>query len=241
MTSNKPTRPAIAGNKLVLVGAVLYLLEWVAIIGGGVDAPLGPGASGADLSSAYGGHAEAWGWAAGWFSVAEPGRLLIMVGLAVALTESGRRSRLMAAAVSAMAISVTVEIVVYAVVAAAAQGASGVPVGTLRLLDLVASELNLMIYAPMGISMLCAGLAMWRSGLFVQALPVLALVSGVAFVAIGAALGGPGRRDLVDPLSSAALLFWVWMLWTGILLWRRSTAAEEPVGTSGSADPVSIR
>jgi hypothetical protein len=241
MKSTKPTRPGIAGNKLVLVGAVLYLLEWVAIIGGGVDAPLGPGASSADLSSAYLGHAEAWGWAAGWFSVAEPGRVLIMVGLAVALSESGRRSRLMAAAVTTMAISVTSEIVVYAVVAAVAQGASGVSVGTLRLLDLVASELNLMIYGPLGISMLCAGLAMWRSGLFVRTLPVLALVSGVAFVAIGAALGGPAQRDLVDPLSAAALLFWVWMLWTGVLLWRRSSAAEESIVASHGADRVGIR
>ena len=111
--------------------------------------------------------------------------------------------------------------------AALAQGAPGVPVGTLRVLDLVAGDLNLMIYAPAGISMLCAGLAMWRSGLFVRALPLLALVCGAAFCVIGAALGAPDRRDLVDPVSSAALLFWVWMLWTGILLWQRRTARVE--------------
>lgn len=240
MTSSTPTRPAIAGNKIVLVGAVLYLLEWVAIIGGGVNAPVGLGASGADLRSAYGGHAEAWGWAAGWFSIAEPGRLLIMVGLAVALAESGRRSRLMLAAVTAMAVSVTVEIVVYAVVAAAAQGASGVPVGTLRLLDLVASQLNLMIYGPLGISLLCAGLAMWRAGLFVRALPVLALISGLAFFVIGAALGGPDQRDLVHPVSAAALLFWVWMLWTGILLWRRATVVGEHLDARHEAERVPL-
>ena len=227
MTSSTPTRPVIAGNSIVLVGAGLYLLEWVAIIGGGVNAPLGPGASGADLESAYRGHAEAYGWAAGWFSTVEPGRLLIMVGLALALSESGRRSRLMMVAVATMAVSVTLEVAVYAVVAALAQGAPGVPVGTLRVLDLVAGDLNLMIYAPAGISMLCAGLAMWRSGLFVRALPLLALVCGAAFCVIGAALGAPDRRDLVDPVSSAALLFWVWMLWTGILLWQRRTARVE--------------
>ena len=59
-------RPQLVGNRLVLVGAVLYLLEWVAIIAAGIGAPVGAAASTQDLLTAYVGHAQALGWPAGW-------------------------------------------------------------------------------------------------------------------------------------------------------------------------------
>ncbi len=38
--SEKPTRTdRLVGNRLVLIGTGMYLLEWVAIIGAQVDAP----------------------------------------------------------------------------------------------------------------------------------------------------------------------------------------------------------
>ncbi|MGH3508883.1 MAG: hypothetical protein ACRDPI_01470, partial [Nocardioidaceae bacterium] len=172
------SRPLI-GNRLVLAGAVLYLLEWVAIIAASVGVPVGAGVSVHDLTSAYSGHADAIGWAAGWFSVVELGRVLLMVGLRDALARSGKAHPMMDVAVVAMAVSVTVEIVVYAVSAGAAWSLErGGSVAVTRALDAVAFQTNLMIYGPMGFSVLCAGLAMWRSGLFGRALSALAMVGG---------------------------------------------------------------
>src|SRR5690348_12236251 len=80
----------LVGNRLVLTGAVLYLLEWVAIIAAGVSVPVGATAGAHDVISAYAGHADAIGWSAGWFCVVEVGRLLVMVGLRAALPDAGR-------------------------------------------------------------------------------------------------------------------------------------------------------
>lgn len=234
MTTTTPSRPAIAGNRLVLVGAILYLLEWVAIIGAGFDAPLGPGASTTDLLAAYHGHAEAYGWAAGWFGVVEIGRLLVMVGLAAALDPSGRRSALMQVAIVAMAVSCALEVASYAVVAATAAASTDASAAVVRTLDLVAYDLNLLLAGPFGISLLCAGVAMWRSDLFSKVLPVLPLVSGAAFCVLGVAFSSPSHHGLADGLTSAGLLFWVWIVWTGVILWRRTgwTGAEPPVAES---------
>src|SRR4051812_3045914 len=83
-------RASLVGNRLVLAGSVLYLLEWVAIVTASVSVPLGATASAADLAKSYAGNAEALGWAAGWFSVVLLGRILIMTGLRTALAASGR-------------------------------------------------------------------------------------------------------------------------------------------------------
>lgn len=212
---------ALTGNRLVLAGAVLYLLEWVAIIAAGVDVPLGASASAHDVLSAYAGHADALGWAAGWFSVVELGRVLLMVGLRAALADSGRPQRLMDVAVVAMAVSVALEVVVYAVAAGAAWALGhGGSAATTRTLDAVASSASEMLYGPLGVAMLCAGVAMWRSGLFPRVLCGLALVSGVACTAIGLALTAPRFAAVAGALSAAALLLWIWMLWTGVVCWR---------------------
>src|SRR4051794_31335435 len=113
-------RPVLVGNRLVLAGSVLYLLEWVAIVAASVDAPVGAATGGHDLASTYAGHAQALGWAAGWFSVVLLGRILIMTGLRAALVASGRPSPLMDLAVAAMVVSVALEIATYAIVAGTA-------------------------------------------------------------------------------------------------------------------------
>lgn len=212
---------ALTGNRLVLAGAVLYLLEWVAIIAAGVDVPLGASASAHDVLSAYAGHADALGWAAGWFSVVELGRVLLMVGLRAALADSGRPQRLMDVAVVAMAVSVALEVVVYAVAAGAASSLdNGGSAGTTRTLDAVASGISGMVYGPLGVSMLCAGVATWRSGLFSRSLCGLALVAGLACTTIGLALTAPRFAGAADTFSAAALLIWIWMIWTGVACWR---------------------
>ena len=224
------TRPsALVGNRLVLVGAVLYLLEWVAIIAASVDAPVGASVSGATLLSTYAGHADAYAWAAGWFSVVLLGRILIMTGLRTALVRSGRPQPLMDLAVGAMAVSVVIEIVTYALVAGTAWSVGhGGSAGAVRTMDSAAFVLDEMLWGALGVSLVCAGLSMWVSGLFSRILSGLAVLGGVLGVVDALAFTAPRSSGLADAVSSgAALPFWIWMLWTGVVLWRARPAPAE--------------
>lgn len=215
------SKRSLVGNRLVLIGGVVYLLEWVAIIAAHVNAPLGGAATAAEVASAYTGSTDAYAWAAGWFSVVLLGRILLMIGLREALADSGRPQRVMNLATAAMAVSVTVEIATYAIVAGAARSTDeGGSLATIRSIDAVAFELNNMIFGPLGVAVLCAGLAMWRSGLFNRVLPWIAIVSGVILALFGAALQAPSLSDVAAPLQVAAPLFWIWMIWTGVVCWR---------------------
>ena len=150
-----------------------------------------------------------------------------MTGLRTALAESGRPQPLMDLAVGAMVVSVALEIATYAVVAGIASSAGGD--GSARSLDAVAFHLNDMLYAPLGVSMLCAGAAMWLSGLFGRVLPGVALVGGAMATLIGLAFGSPRFANVVTGLGFAALLLWIWMLWTGVVCWRATSRGEASV------------
>lgn len=240
--SSPPRSRTLVGNRLVLAGALLYLLEWVAIIGAGVAVPVGANASPHDLADAYAGHADAIGWAAGWFCVVELGRVLLMVGLRSAHAESGRADRLMDAAVAAMAVSVALEIAVYAVASGSAWALGhGGSAGATRSLDAVAFQLNQTIYGPMGISLLCAGIAMWRSQVFSRRLAGLGAAAGISFTVLGLTAVAPRFAGLAGALSAAALPMWAWMVWAGVVTWRarvRTTAvADATLSTELAALP----
>jgi hypothetical protein len=230
---------SLAGNRLVLIGAVLHLLEWVAIMVGGVGVPLGAAATDHDLSNAYAGHADALAWAVGWFCVVELGRVILMVGLRSALAEPGRDNTLMDVAVVAMAVSVALEVVVYAVAAGAAwaldQGGS---LATTRALDASAFITNQTLYGPLGVSVLCAAIAMWRSGLFARALCALGVLGGSVFTVLALGLVGPRFTGIADAASAAALPMWIWMVWTGVVVWRaRRTSVERRTGRRENLRP----
>lgn len=222
----------VAGNRLVLAGAALYLLEWVAIIAAGVSVPVGATTSTHDVISAYAGHANSIGWAAGWFCVVEIGRVLVMVGLRAALPDVGRLRPLLDVAVIAMAVSVTVEIVVYAVAAGGAWSLdNGGSATGVRVLDAVSYQLNQTIYGPLGVAMLCAGWVMRRSGAFNRVLPLLALAAGSLFTLLGLVFVAPRFSSVAQGLGAGAILMWIWMVWTGVVLWR-----ARPRAGSGGAD-----
>ena len=99
------------GNRLALVGAVVYLLEWVAIVAASPPGPFGPGATSADILDAYSGHDGAAALSAGWFAVCLVGRVIYMAGLKASLRARPVALALMDVAVAAMAISVALEVV----------------------------------------------------------------------------------------------------------------------------------
>src|SRR3954453_10450108 len=156
------TQGLLVGNRVVLIGSVLYLLEWVAILGANFSVPLGADATRAQLLSGYVGHEDALGWAAGWFSVVLLGRILIVTGLRAALADSGRRQPLMDFATAAMAVGVALEVATYGIVAGTSwAGAHGATTGALRMLDSVPSRSAACSGGPPA-SPSCA--APWRCG-----------------------------------------------------------------------------
>lgn len=212
----------LVGNKWVLVGAILYLLEWVGIVWAsavGVGSQVVRGTSSAALMETYTGNQDAVYSMAGLFAVVLLGRVLIFIGLRRALTDSGYSHPLLDFAVVASAVSVTLEIASYGLAASAASSANAGDEALTVVIDQAGAGLNLMIGGGLGVAILCAVYVMWRSGLFSVPLNLLGAVSGAAIV--GAQLTvAPSLQTVFDVLFFFPLVFWVWMLWAGIVCWR---------------------
>jgi hypothetical protein len=219
----------LIGNRWTLVGAIVYLLEWVAIAGfrpGNTPTTfLKPDA----VVAMYTSHAGAVAAAASWYSLVLLGRILFTVGIRDSLKRSGANTLLADFAVAAMAVSVILEIASYALVGAAGQIAhnGGEPAAVVGL-DAAGSWINAMIFAPGGVSILAAAVAQLRSGLFPAWLTWLGMASGLVGTVLGVVIGpalaaGPGPFQTVQILAFYTLGFWVWMLATGILLFRRAS------------------
>lgn len=206
---------------------MLYLLEWVAIIAGRVEVPVGPQVAPAKVAEVYAGHANSIGWAAGWFSVVLVGRIIFVVGLRAGLVASGRPQPLMDVAVAAMAAGVVLEVATYAMATAAAvlAGEGGATAGVVAL-DRAAFEINATLFGPTGVAVLCASLGLWRSGLLPRVLTVLGLASGAVLTITAATLTAPGLSTAHDAAQFAVLLMWIWMVWSGVLFWRRTVASR---------------
>lgn len=220
------TRTEIVGNRWMLVGSIVYLLEWVAIIGGGVAGVSNTVVRGlpvSDMLESYTGNADAVAFMAGWFAVCLLGRILIFIGLRQMLRDSRHPHPLMDLAVLAAAVSVTLEIAAYGLAMIAAGFADAGQRASAQVLDQAGAGLNLMLAGGLGVAVLCSVYCTWRARVFPVALNVVGLVGGVA--AVGAQLTVlPSWQTLNDVLYIAPLLFWVWMIWAGVLLWRRTPA-----------------
>ena len=220
-------RGHLVGNRLALAGAILYLLEWAAIA---FLAELPTDRLGDDpaaIADAYAGEARAAAFAAGWFSIALLGRVLFVVGLRRAFRDSGRDSALLDFALGAMIVSVAVEIASLSLASAAAWIAeNGAGTDAIVALDAAGSIMFLLAIAPIGASVLASAFAMLDARLFRGWIGWLAVAAGVLMIVGGfvapAALGDDG--DFKDwgeqPFAFGALVFWIWMLATSIVLWR---------------------
>jgi hypothetical protein len=220
----------LIGNRWTLVGAILYLLEWVAIAGFNAgNTPTNNFLKPEAVVAMYTSHAGGVAAAASWYSLVLLGRILFTVGIRDSLKRSGADTLLADFAVGAMAVSVILEIASYALAGAAGQLAhNGGETAAVVGVDAAGSWLNVMIFAPLGVSILAAAGAQLRSGLFPAWLTWLGLASGVVGIGLGIVVGpalaaGPGPFQTVQMLSIATLGFWVWMIATGILLFRRTT------------------
>jgi Domain of unknown function (DUF4386) len=221
------SRPHLVGNRLALAGAILYLLEWTAIA---VLAELPTDRLGDDtaaIAAAYAGESRNQALAAGWFSIVLLGRVLFAVAVRRAFRDSGRTSTLLDFAVGAMIVSVAIEVASLSLAAAGAWIADNDgSAEAIVALDAAGSIMFLMVFAPIGASVLGTSLAMMGSGLFRRWLVWLGVAAGTLLVAGGfvaaAALGDDGgfKEWGQQPSAIGALLFWIWMIATSIVLWR---------------------
>jgi len=222
------TRTDLVGNRMVLAGSILYLLEWVAIIAVGVAGAgefAGGDAAPADLLESYLGFGDELATMAGWFAIVLLGRILLFVGLRRALADSGHGHGLMDFAVAASAVSVTLEIAAYAISTGAAELADPDDPSAMVILDRAGGWVNQMIWGPLAVAILCAVWCMWRSGLFSTALHVVGAVAGVGGILAQLTIAR-SWETLFNVFGLAPIVFWVWMLWAGVVLWRRTPRAS---------------
>ncbi|MBV9831127.1 MAG: hypothetical protein JOZ82_05985 [Marmoricola sp.] len=222
--STRPaSRPRVAGNRLALAGTVVYLLEWVAIIGASVQVPIDP-ATTTSLADGYVGKAGDLTFAAGWFALVLVGRLVFVAGVAQALR--GARTAvtaprwLVTCSISAMAVSVAIEVTTYAMTAGIAANATSGAVRDLAVPNAMAWTLNLLVPAAFGISTVTLAAAMWHSRCFSRVLVVLGLAGGLLMGATALLVTPSLAGAYAAVLGLGTLLSWIWMLWTGIAVWR---------------------
>jgi hypothetical protein len=209
------------GNRYALIGALLYLCEFVGIpLSGAAHLPFIPGTPAHQVAAAYVGHAGGLGFLVGWFGIVQLGRTLFVLAVASALTKSGRGSIAAWFAVAAMAVGGVLEIASEALAAGAGELAGAGNGDGAVVLDRGASYLAAGMLAPTGVAVLVISLTMLISGCFPRTLGAVGIVAGLGIVAAGL-FSEPSQAGTQDSLSTAVLLMWAWMVWTGALMWRR--------------------
>ena len=219
----KAKRDQLVGNRLALLGAVLYFGEWIGI----AIAPSLPtdrlGAGSAATVAAYAESPAKTAFLAGWLSFVILGRIIFCIGLRDTLRLSPRSLRLADVAVGAMIVSVAIEVISYGFVATGAWLAdAGAAQSSIVAFDAAGSAFFYLIIAPIGVAVFAGSLAMLHSGLFARWLAWLGLVAGALLLAGGiessAAAGSGGA--LHDLGLKAIPLFWIWIIATAIVLFR---------------------
>lgn len=224
----------LIGNKLVLAGALVYFGEWIGI----AVAPSLPtdrlGADPAATMADYGHQPGHTGFLAGWLAVVLLGRIAFCVGLRDTVREHAAARRLADVAVSVMAVSVMVEIVDYGLVATASWLVdNGAPGAGVIAFDAAGTTLFPLIIAPAGVAVLLCAAAMAISGLYPRRLAWPGIAVG-ALLALGgieeaAALGSSG---LVHDIGYLPIpLLWLWLLLTGITVYRARQRAGHTAGS----------
>ena len=233
-----PARQSLVGNRLALAGVAMYFLEWVGIAAFNLgNVPAGQGTSAAEILAQYTQHGPGIQLLAGWLSLVLLGRILFVAGIRDALRRSGADTLLADFAVLAMAVSVVLEVTAYAIASGGTfAAASGADQSTIVGIDGVANFVNLVLAAPIGVSVLAASIAMVRSRLFPAWLSWVGVAAGLVACVYGVIVGpafaaggtcqsavcttGSVLPGIAQAISVTLLTAWIWMIATGIVLFR---------------------
>jgi hypothetical protein len=219
---------ALIGNRLAAAGTVLYFLEWAAIafLAEVPTDRLGDGPG--EIVAAYEGEARAVSLALGWFGLVLIGRVLFVIGVRKAVRDSrgGGETPLLDFAVAAMAVSVAVEVASLSFMSAAAWVAdNGGGTDAVVALDAAGSIMFVSVIGPIAASVLATSLAMygapvrrWLAWLGTAAGAIGAVGAFLAAASLGddGSFGDWGEQ----PFAIGALLLWIWMVATSVVLWR---------------------
>lgn len=231
----KATTSTLVGNRLALVGAVLYFAEWIGI----AIAPSLPtdklGVDPASIVAAYAEDPARAAFLAGWLSFVLLGRIAFCVGLRDAFRLSPRSLRLADFAIGAMVVSVVVEVIGYGLVATGAWLAdAGTAPDAVVALDAASTTLFPLIIVPLGVAVFTGSLAMHLSGLFARWIAWFGLVVG-ALLVVGAieSSAAAGSSGLVHDIGFAPIpFFWIWIFATAIILFRATPRNEAATASS---------
>lgn len=230
----------IRGNRLALLGAIVYFLEWVVIIPTGTPDPAEHlRTSPQRLVALYAEHSNGIALLAGWLALVLVGRLAFAAGLRGAFPRSSRALPLLDLAFGAMILSVVLEVSGQGMAGAAGTlAARGSDPGAVVALNSAAAWLTQLLFVPLGLFVLAAAAAMLTSRLFPWWLGWLGLIGGLALGpggVVGVATFAPSSGDSIGlaPVGLGVPMFWLWMLATGVLLFRRARRSD--VATSERA------
>jgi hypothetical protein len=240
-TETVSVRSPLVGNRWMLAGGLLYLLEFVGIMSAGMDQILVSGRSADEVMATYAGNAGEVGFLAGWMAVVLLGRVLVFAALRSALARSGYAHPLLDWAVVAAAVSVTLEVASHGMAVAAARQAEAGDADAVLVMDQLGAAVGFGVYAGLAVAMLASTWCMWHSRLFAKPLLGIGAVAGIGLL-VAQLTAGPATEDISEQLTLSVLLFWVWMLWAGVVLWRRTpkTTATEPGTVAAVAPPKAV-
>lgn len=211
-------------NQLALLGAIFYLLEFAFIVPF-AKTPPGAGSTNSELADFYvANHTSILIYVAG-VSAAILGRILFAAALRDALRQIPGTRTLMDFVFGLVVVGVTVESIglgMEAVAASIGTYGSEPPVAVAAALQNASSNLSIPLTIAFGLFAAVASLAMLRPRLFPRWIGWTGLVGGIAYVLSVALHFAPDNSILSLGQFIGWLLIIVWMLATGIVMFRRT-------------------
>jgi hypothetical protein len=222
--------PRAAGNRLALVGAIWYLLE-IPVLFPFVSATAPSPVKAAELLTYYSAQKTNLLIGAAGASVVLLGRIAFSAGARASLRRTAGVRGLADLALGAMVLSVVLEIAMTMLFAAAGRMAAGHgEQGGVVAIHYAADTIGFAVFPAIGVAVAATSLAQIISGEFPRWLGWLGLVDGVIGIATSA-FAVATAQNLVEgssPIGVWLFGFWIWMIATGIVLFRRTGRRATP-------------
>ena len=216
--------PPVVGNRLALAGAIWYLLE-IPILFPFVSATSPPVAKTAELVAYYSAQQTNLLIGAAGASVVLLGRIAFSAGARASLRRTAGVRALADLALGAMVVSVVFEVAMTALYATAGRMAAGGgdPAGVVAL-NYAADTVGFAVSPAIAVAMAATSLAQVISRQFPGWLGWPGLVVGVFGIASSTYLSAMAQNVVggSSPLGSWMLGFWIWMVATGVVLFRQT-------------------
>lgn len=215
----------LTGNRLALAGAIWYLLE-IPILFPFVGATSPSPVKAAELVAFYSTQKTNLLIGAAGASVVLLGRIAFSAGARAPLRRTGGVRGLADLALGSMVLSVVLEIGMTALYAAAGRmAAGGGDAAGVVALHYAAETVGFAVFPAIAVAVAATSLAQIISAQFPRWLGWLGLVAGVLGIP-ASAIGVATAQNLVgqgSPLLSSWIVgFWIWMVATGVVLFRRT-------------------